>query len=446
MEITRTSPSAPELEQAVLGALLIDRAPWLTVPDILTTPDVFHVEAHRRIYDVALHLFSQGHPVDLLTVFNGIRERGWASGELTPFYLSSLTGKVGSAANIEYHSRILLEKHIARKLIGLGEELRTKPYDERNDAFELLDRASTELTDLYGIALPSNFGSAADELAALSDSSPSKHYTFGIADLDRMAVFQAGLPHVFAGRPGIGKSIFCLEVCWHLTLAGNVLLFSPEMTKRQVTARIMARETGIPYSTILRAQMDQQQLDTFTAISITLADRLARLKVDPTGGVTPDQIRIRTERAMKRDGVIAFAVDHLHKMKTGDKRSDRDDFARVSQCMNGVTEVAKNTGLPCLVMAQLNRGVETRSDKRPNMADLRGSGEIEQDAAVVGLLYRDGYYQPEPPAVDKLEVNVAKNRDGAVGLATADIQPAFSRIGPSSFSTKLPTQDEHAPF
>lgn len=442
----RPSPSAPEVEQAVLGALLLERSPWLTVPDVLGSPDVFDLEDHRRIYTVGLDLFSAGKPVDLITVIHGLKERGWLTDTLTPHYLSTLIGKVASAANIEHHCRILVELHIARKLIGLGHDLTTRLFDPRTDAFDALDRASATITDLYGMALPSTMGTAADELFALTDGSPAKFATFGIPELDRMAVLQAGLPHVFAGRPGIGKSIFCLEVCWHLTLAGPVLLFSPEMTKRQVTARIVARESGVPYSTILRGRMTEQEMHLVIAHGNRIADRLAKLIVDPTGGVTPEQVRIRTERELKKGGLVAFAVDHLHKMKTGDKRSDRDDFARISQCMNGLTEAAKNTGLPALVMAQLNRGVESRADKRPNMADLRSSGEIEQDAAVVGLLYREGYYQSEPPATDTLEVNIAKNRDGAVGLASTTIEPALNRIGGVPALRAIRTGTDDAPF
>lgn len=236
------------------------------------------------------------------------------------------------------------------------------------------------------------------------------------------------------------NSIFCVEVCWHHTLKGPVLLFSPEMTLRQVQSRVIAREAGVPYQNILRKVLSAQEQEEVAKTALRLSGRLQLMKVDPTGGITPDQIRVRTERAMKTEGITAFAVDHLHKMKTGNPKTDRDDFARISQCMNGVTEVAKNTMLPALVMCQLNREVEKRTDKRPNMADLRGSGEIEQDAAVVGLLYREGYYSDKPPHEDKLEISIAKNRDGSVGLAKAAIVPAFSRIGPA------PENQNTAPF
>lgn len=420
-------PNAPELEQAVLGALMLLPAAWVKVGDLLR-PELFYVEAHRDIFKAAHGLWSSSKPVDTLTVCNALRSDGLLEGSGGAFYLVELVGKVSSSAHIEYHVRILIEHHVQRSLITIGTKAQQDGHTTP-DAFDLLDRVSASITDLYGVTQPTHLLNAANGLELVTDGTPSLGYTFGIPELDRIAVFEPGLPHVFAGRPGIGKSIFALEVCWHLTITGNVLLFSPEMTLRQVQARILARESGVPYQSILRKRMDAQQSEDVANAAMNLAPRMARLKVDPTGGITPDQIRIRTERAMKTDNVIAFAVDHLHKMKTGNSKTDRSDFERISQCMNGLTEVAKNTMLPALVMCQLNREVEKRSDKKPNMADLRGSGEIEQDAAVVGLLYREGYYQPEPPMDDTLEISVAKNRDGGVGLCTAPITPALSRIG-----------------
>jgi len=432
LELAKVPPQAPELEQAVLGALMLERQAWTDIGDLLT-PAMFYVEAHGIIFNAIREIFTKGNAADILTVTVLLKDRGELDIVGGAFYISQLTGKVASSANIEYHARILVQKFLARELTKIGPAIAKDGY-ESDDVFDALDRASAALTDLYSHTSASVVESAAAHISAVMDKRRSKHYTFGIDALDQMAVFEAGLPAVFAGRPGIGKSIFCVEVCWHLTLAGNVLMFSPEMTPQQVTARIIARESGVPYSAILHGRMDEQQVDNATATAMRIADRMERLKIDPQSGITPDQIRMRTERAIKKDGVIAFAVDHLHKMRTGDPRTDRDDFQRITQCMNRVTEVAKNTMLPALVMCQLNREVEKRAVKKPTMADLRGSGAIEEDAAIVGLLYRSGYYLPEPPHQDELEIYLGKNRDGSVGEAKCSIIPAYSRIGPLSQS------------
>lgn len=422
MEPTSIEIAAPEIEMAVLYGLLTIPITWSTVGELLRE-ELFKDPKNRDIYRAAAELNRKGAPVEFMMVAQKLRE----SGKLDAQHLSGVLGSTILSSNVEHHVRILIEYHIKRELLSMGTHLVQESY-RGPDAFDLLDVASAKVTDLYAVTQPTQMRTAATGIEDLTDGNPPKHYTYGIKELDEVCVFECGLPHVFAGRPGIGKSIFCLEVCWHLTLAGPVLLFSPEMTLRQVQARIIARETGIPYKNILRKKLDEQQMYNVADAAMRLHDRMQRLKVDTTGGITPTQVRIRTERAIKAEGVIAMAIDHLHKMKTGDARVDSNDFGRISQCMNGVTEVAKNTELPALVMCQLNREVEKRNEKRPTMADLRGSGEIEQDAAVIGLMYREGYYLPEPPFEDRLEIAVAKNRDGAVGLTACGIIPAYSRI------------------
>jgi replicative DNA helicase len=444
----RPLPSAPELEVAVLGALLLEHSAWNRTADSLS-PEVFGEERHRQIYRIGREIWAKGEMVDAIAIVTRLRLDGLLESVGGPAYVADLTTNVATASNIEYHARILVEHTIARKLIGIGQDCVNSAYASP-DALSLLDRIAADIRGLYRYTEGSTMITGADDLHELTDTDRAKaSLSWGITDLDALCRPEPGLPHVFAGRPGIGKSIFCVEVCWHWTLSGDVLLFSPEMTPRQVRARIIARETGVPYRNILRPDTmhDQQRAKVYRA-TVEHAERLRRLKIDPTGGITPEQIRVRTEMAMQKGGVVAFAVDHLHKMKTGDKRTDRSDFDRISQSMNGVTEVAKNTMLPGLIMCQLNREVEKRSDKRPNMADLRGSGEIEQDAAVIGLLYREGYYQPEPPYEDDLEVSIAKNRDGATGVARAKMVPAISRIGGSAFTDQYNNTPSHekAPF
>lgn len=430
-DIGLPDPEAPEVEQAVLGALILIPEAWNKVADILR-PELFRTTKHLTLYQTMAKLREHGRPTDLLTMAAQLRN----DGELTEIggavYLTELTGKVASSANIEYHSRILIEQHILRSLIRIGHQALKEGYGSA-DAFDLLDRVSVAVTDLYAGTQSTKLIHAASGLGDLTDGASAKHYTFGIPELDQMAVFEAGLPHVFAGRPGLGKSILCLEICWHLTQLGNVLLFSPEMTKRQIQARIVSRESGVPYRDILRKTMDAQQLEDVSRVAMSIAGRMENLKIDPTSGISPKQMRVRTERAMKTDGVIAFAVDHLHKMTTGDIKLDRSDYDRVSQCMSGASDIAKSTMLPGLIMCQFNRAVEQKTDKRPGISDLRGSGRIEEDAAMIGLMYREGYYQEQPPWEDTLEIMVAKNRDGAVGLARCQITPALSRIGASPF-------------
>lgn len=449
IEAGKVPPSAPEVEQTILGALLLTGEAWPKCVDLLH-PELFYVEANRQVFRIAKELWSKSKPVDVMTVVSRLKSEGLLDSVGGAFYVSQLTNRVSGTANLEFHARILIEHHIARKLIAIGNEAMESAYSSA-DALELLDTISGSVSDLYAYTQPTMLSSAADGITDLTDGKAGTFYTFGIPELDGLGTFQAGLPHVFAGRPGIGKSIVSVHVMWHLTQVGNVLLFSPEMTIRQVQARIVSSECGVPYSTILRQQMNEQDRSTVAQCIMRIGDRLEKLKIDPTSGITPAQIRARCERAMKVDGIMAFGVDHLHKMSTGDRRSDREETARVSQCMEGITEVAKNTNLPAMVACQLNREVEKRTDKRPKLSDLKQTGKIEEDAAMVVLLYRDGYYSEQPPVDDVMEYNVAKNRDGSTGLAKSGLRASCNRIGvaldPAPFDVAGPfKKTDNAPF
>ncbi|HNR56112.1 MAG TPA: DnaB-like helicase C-terminal domain-containing protein [Flavobacteriales bacterium] len=443
LQLVRATPSAPEVERAVLGALLLTGEAWPKCVDLLHA-ELFHDEPNRQIYRIAHELWSKGGAVDILTVSARLRSEGLLDSVGGALYVSQLINGVNSTANLEYHARILIECHIQRRLIAIGSGATESAYTTA-DALSLLDTVSASVSDLYAYTQPTSLISAADGVTDLTDAKPGSFYTFGIPELDALATFQPGLPHVLAGRPGIGKSIVSVHVMWHLTQAGNVLLFSPEMTVKQVQARIVASECGVPYSTILRATMSEQERDMVASCIIRIGDRLERLKIDPSSGITPEQIRVRTERALKTSDVIAFGVDHLHKMSSGDRRVDREETARVSQCMEGLTEVAKRTNLPALVACQLNRQVESRTDKRPKLSDLKQTGKIEEDAALVVLLYRDGYYQEHPPMDDRMELAVGKNRDGATGTAFCPCTPAFNRMGVPFTPSFNPRKGFHNP-
>ena len=446
-------PNSVDVEQGVIGVLLTQPAAWVRCVDILQ-PEVFYTEAHRQVYRVGRELWAANKPVDTLTVVSKLRNEGILESLGGAYFISQLASNAVGSANIDYHCRLLVEFHIARRLISIGTGAAADAYGSA-DALALLDNVSSSVSDLYNFTQSTNLASAADNITDLTDGKPGTFYTFGIPELDALGTFQAGLPHVFAGRPGIGKSIVSVHVMWHLTQLGNVLLFSPEMTVRQVQARIVSSECGVPYSTILRQQMNEQDRETVAQCIMRIGDRLDNLKIDPTSGITPSQIRARCERAMKMDGILAFGVDHLHKMSTGDRRSDREETSRISQCMEGITEVAKNTNLPAFVACQLNREVEKRTDKRPKLSDLKQTGKIEEDAAMVVLLYREGYYSEHPPYDDTMEYSVAKNRDGSTGLAKSAVRPACNRIGvtmdaqpfdPTGPFKHSNNTDEHAPF
>jgi len=419
-----------DIERAVLGAAML--GPNGLAPMVrMLPPDSFSDENHARIGAAIVGLHRDGSPVDLLTVVQELKRRDQLDAVGGAAYIAQLTSGIASTANAEHHALVIAEAHAMRSLAKVAADI-ASDSGHASDVFDAIQRARASI-DAIGTRLMSGMSTARDasaDIGALVDATPMPPgYTTGIAALDDKLSMQPGLPYVFAGRPGIGKSILSCAIAWHMTLAGEALLFSPEMTLRQVQARIVAMESGVPYSTILSRRMDEQQLDTASQCANRIAGRLARLRVDETSAITPDQVRAQAERFRKETGSAGFVLDHLHKMSTGDRRVDKDETPRVSQCMEGITRVCKDTGMFGIVMCQLNRQVEARNDRRPRLADLKQTGRIEEDAAGVVLLYREGYYQAAQPYSDTMELAIAKNRDGACDVVNAECIPSLNRIG-----------------
>lgn len=433
IEVSTLPAQAPETEQAVLGAAMLEEHGLSAFLRILV-PSSFHFSAHTKIAAAIVALHRAGSSVDILTVTEELKRRGELDEVGGPFYVSQLTNKVASSANVEHHARVISEAHALRSLAQVAADIAqdsgySDPFDAISRARTSLDAVFTRLTSGADTSR-----TAAENIDALTDATPMPPgYTTGIPELDRVLSVQPGLPYIFAGRPGIGKSILSCAIAWHMTLAGEALLFSPEMTLRQVQARILAMESGVPYSTILSRRMDEQQVNDTSACAMRIADRLALLRVDETPAITPDQVSAKAQRFRKETGSAGFVLDHLHKMSTGDRRIDKDETPRVSQCMEGLTRVCKDTGMFGVIMCQLNRQVEARQDRRPRLSDLKQTGRIEEDAAGVVLLYRDGYYQPAQPWEDVMELAVAKNRDGACDTISIGCVPALNRMTAAPF-------------
>lgn len=419
----------PEVEKAVLGAALLEYRGLSAMLRILSA-ESFHDSRHVAIAAAIKSLHVKGSSVDILTVTQELARRDLLKDIGGASYVSSLTNAVSSSANVEHHCRIVAEQHAMRSLSRTALDI-SQDAMHASDPFDALQKAQASISGIFDRLTSGidNSANAADRLGDLLDTSPRQPgYSTGVYALDRVMPVEAGLPYIVAGRPGIGKSVMSCVTAWHHTLYGESLLFSPEMTLRQIQARILAMESGVPYSLILARRMDQQQYADVEACAARIASRLQLLTVDETPGITPEQVHARASRFRKETGAPGFVLDHLHKMSTGDRRIDKDETPRVSQCMEGLTRVCKDTGMFGMIMCQLNRQVESRPDRRPRLADLKQTGRIEEDAAGVVLLYREGYYQPTQPWEDTLELAVAKNRDGACDVVTCKCVPALSRI------------------
>lgn len=439
LEAGKLPPQAPDIEQAVLGQLMLERKTVAQVADMLL-PETFYVDTHRRLYEAIQALYGRDDPVDILTVTEECRKRGELDIVGGPFYISQLTNKVNSTANIQYHVMILVQKHMLREAIRISSETMRDAYDETADCFEVLDKIEQGMATCHHYLSHREVENALAAAHDVVEGPKPEFIPFNTPGLERL-MCQKGLMHIVGARTGMGKSIESTIEAWGWTHLGRVALFSTEMTRRQIISRILSNESGIPYTRIMAKDLTEHEAAIVAAIHTRddIVRRLKNLLIDDTTGLTPQQLRAKIDRMLADGPLVAVVIDHLHDMQSGIPRIDQDPSGRprTAYCATQVNNICRKTNLPFLVMAQLNRASEGRKDKRPIIADLFWSSDIEQKAALIILLYRAGYYTDDPPYEDELELIVAKYRDGAVGTRYARIIPALNRV--FSASSVLPT-------
>lgn len=425
-EIGKLPPQAVELEEAVLGALMLEKDALSQIIDLLK-PEHFYKEAHHRIYKAICSLFQQANPVDILTVTQELRKTGELEIIGGAYYISQLTNRVASSANVEYHARIIMQKGIQRDLIRISSDTIREAYEETTDVFDLLDNAEQRI---FAIAqdtmkkgsdtMPRLLNAALDqiELAAKSTNGltglPS-----GFTDLDRMtAGWQPSDLIIVGARPAMGKTSFLL------TLARNAAvdfkhpigIFSLEMASIQLVTRLISSECRISAQQLKTGKLEQNEWQAIHLKIAPLCD--APLFIDDTPALSLFEFRAKARRLVAQHGVKMLMVDYLQLMTNSDGFNREQEISSISR---GLKAIAKELNVPVIALSQLSRAVETRGgDKRPQLSDLRESGAVEQDADMVLFLHRPEYYGMTQDAEGNsthglAEVIIAKQRNGPVG-------------------------------
>lgn len=439
----RMPPQARELEEAVLGALMLDREAIMVVMDILQ-PESFYSEAHQNIYRAIIGLFNSNEPVDLLTVTEAMNKAGTIAACGGAYYLVELSNRVASAANIEYHARIIQEKSIARSLGHIGSVIVRDAYDNATDPFEALEGAEKMLFDLSmgqgsedaqslfqiaGTVLTQSERAMKTRVEGGVSGVPS-----GIAALDKeTGGWQPSDLIIIAGRPGMGKSAFAVStVAFNAAKAGvPTAVFSLEMSKPQLVARIMAGESGVSSRNMSNGDLHDSDL--------TLLDETTQgfsnvpLYVDDTPAISLTSLRAKARRLKMKHGIGLMVVDYLQLMKSsaGKDGNREQEISRISQ---GLKSIAKEMNIPVIALAQLSRAVETRGGaKRPQLSDLRESGSIEQDADIVAFLYRPEYYgvtedEKGQSVKGVAEFILSKHRNGALVTVMMKFESKFAKF------------------
>ncbi len=427
LEKGKLPPQAVDLEQAVLGAMMIDKKGVDDVIDILH-PDAFYKQAHQFIYEAIFKLFNESEPVDLLTVTSQLRKDGKLDSVGGDFYLVGLTQKVASSAHIEFHARIIIQKYIQRRLISISSEIIDEAYDETSDVFDLLDSAETKLFEVTQGNLKKSseaaeglVNQALKKIEEISNKEGMSGVASGFTKLDNLTSgWQPSDLVIIAARPGMGKTAFVMSMAKNMAIDFDipVAIFSLEMSSVQLITRMISSETGIPSSKLRKGDLQPHEWEQLNVKVKNLSK--APIFIDDTPSLSIFDLRAKARRLVSQHGVRIVIIDYLQLMTAASAGGNREQ--EISTISRNLKALAKELAIPVIALSQLSRAVETRGgSKRPLLSDLRESGAIEQDADIVSFIFRPEYYgqtewddDERTPCEGQGEFIVAKHRNGGL--------------------------------
>jgi replicative DNA helicase len=431
-------PQNIEAEQSVLGAILLDNDALHEAVELLS-PDDFYRDTHRKIYQAMTDLYSRNEPVDLITLNNFLKGRNELEEIGGVQYLSSLASSVPTSANVRYHSRIVREKALVRNLLHSVTDIAKNVYDNDLDTDELIDYAEKKIFDLSDKKIKTSFFTMkeliSDTFVTIERLYDKKESITGVPsgfkDIDELTTgFQKGDLIIIGGRPGMGKTAFCLNISQHvgIDMKEPVAIFSLEMAKEQLVMRMLCSEAKVDSNKVRKGFINKRDdWNKLTNAAGKLAESL--IFIDDSSGLSVLEMRAKARRLKQQHGLSLVIVDYLQLMRGRGKFERREqEIAEISRSLKAL---AKELQVPVIALSQLNRGVETRGgNKNPTLADLRESGAIEQDADVIIFLYRDT--KDEMESKGRVVVDIAKQRNGPTDKITLTFLDYCTRFVDSS--------------
>ncbi len=440
-QLAKLPPQAPELEEAVLGALMLEKDALNDIIEILT-PQSFYKEAHKLIYDAICELFTKSEPVDVLTVIQQLRRNGAIEAVGGSAYVTKLTTHVNSATNLIAHARIVAQMSIKRELIVLGDEMIKNAYEETSDVFDLLDSAEQRLFEVSEANIRKNYAdmksvmaSAIQELEAKKDRQDGlTGVPTGFTALDRVtAGWQKSDLVILAARPAMGKTAFCLSALRNAAVDHEkpVAIFSLEMSNIQLVNRLISAEVSLESDKLKTGNLSESEWEQLIERTAPLTN--APIFIDDTPALTVLELRAKCRRLKAQNDIQLIIIDYLQLM-SGDTNKGGNREQEIASISRALKQIAKELSVPVIALSQLSRAVETRGgDKRPQLSDLRESGSIEQDADMVLFLYRPEYYgitedMDGNPTQGVGEVIIAKHRNGSLGTVQLKFIGKYTRF------------------
>ncbi|HRX59727.1 MAG TPA: replicative DNA helicase [Candidatus Competibacter sp.] len=437
-EALRVPPHSLEAEQAVLGGLMLDNATWDQIADRLDESD-FYRNDHRLIFRAIRHLSENGRPFDLLTLAEWLEDNNQLEDAGGFAYLGVLARDTPSAANVRAYGDIVRERAIRRDLIRTATEIADSAYDPRGrDTKQLVDDAEKRVFAIaeHGQRTQQGFTGIKDLLTRTVEridilfqhNNPITGIATGWHDFDdKTAGLQRGDLIVIAGRPSMGKTAFAMNIAEFAAIQSRcpVAVFSMEMPGESLIMRLISSLGRIDQHKVRTGRLEEEDWPRVTSAVSMLSE--ARLFIDDSSNLSPNELRARARRLYRQEGQLGLiVVDYLQLMQVPGTNENR--ATEVSEISRSLKALAKELSVPILALSQLNRTLEQRGDKRPIMSDLRESGAIEQDADLICFIYRDEVYNPDSPDKGKAEIIIAKQRNGPIGMVPLTFLGQYTRF------------------
>ena len=445
--IDRIPPHNLEAEMALIGSVLVDREIMASVGEIVRPSD-FYAHVHETIFAALHDLYYRGEPLDKITVAEMLRSRDQLEKVGGLSYLSSLMDTVQTAASAQYYAKIVREKSTLRALIHAGTQVTQLGYEAEEDVEAALDQ-SEQLVYSIGerqmsgdfVAVNNLMKDAFEHIDELFHKRGERTgLTAGFRDIDNMTTgFQPGNFVIVAARPGMGKTSFALNMAVAAARESKepVAFFSLEMSNNELVQRLICSEAQLSMHDLRRGNIKSHQWEEISRAMGSLNE--LPIYLDDKGGLSVTEVRSRCRRLKSTVGLSAVFVDYLQLLRPGVMQKNMNRNEELSEICRTMKVTAKDLGVPIIALAQLNRGVEIRSEKRPMLADLRDSGSLEQEADFVAFLYRDGYYNPETSEPDLTEFIIAKHRNGPTGTVRLRFQREYTLFLPYGDESHFPT-------
>ncbi|OGV98094.1 MAG: replicative DNA helicase [Nitrospinae bacterium RIFCSPLOWO2_02_FULL_39_110] len=422
--LIRLPPQNTEAERSILGAILLENEALPKSLEILRDESCFYMDSHRKIFAAIIHLFEKNQPMDIMTLSEILKKKNQLEEVGGVDYLVSLVESIPTAANIQYHSRIVKEKAILRNLISASTDIQNRCYEDSEDVDELLDHAEKSIFEISENKITPGFINinkvVKESFDTIEKLFERKELVTGVPtgfkDFDQKT---AGLHPseliIVAGRPSMGKTAFCLNIANYVGAIKNkiVAIFSLEMSREQLVIRMLCSEARINASKVRTGYLSKSDWPDLTRAAGILSE--STIFIDDTPAQSVLDIRAKSRRLQaEKKGLDLIIIDYLQLMRTRGKSENRQQ--EISEITGSLKALSKELKVPVIAVSQLSRAPEQRSDRRPQLSDLRESGAIEQDADLVVFIYREEFYKETPENQGVSDIIIGKQRNGPAGV------------------------------